>query len=59
MDCIHWAVVHTSATVDTGIGVDNALAVLFADGVYGAGVLARCTVCAIIGNGMGHNFTSL
>jgi hypothetical protein len=31
MDCIHRTVVHTSATVDTGIGVDNAFAVLLAD----------------------------
>jgi len=59
MDCIHWTGIHTSATVDTGIGVDCALAALFADGVHGAGILACCTVCAIIGNGMGHDFTSL
>jgi hypothetical protein len=59
MDCIHWTGIHTSATVDTGIGVDYALVALLADGVHGAGVLTRCTVCAIISNGMGHDFTSL
>ena len=59
MDCIHRTGIHTSATVDTGIGIDCALATLFADGVHGTGILACSTVCAIIGNGMSHDFTSL
>jgi hypothetical protein len=59
MDCIHWTGIHTSATVDTGIGVDKTLVALLADGVHGAGIFTRSAVCAIFGNGMGHDFTSL
>lgn len=59
MDCIHWTGIHTSATVDACIGVDNTLVALLTDGVHGAGIFTRSTVRAIFGNGMGHDFTSL
>jgi hypothetical protein len=36
MDGIHGTGIHASAAVDAGIGVDNTLATLLADGVYRA-----------------------
>ena len=58
MDSVHGAGIHASAAVDAGVGVDNALGALLADSVDGAGVLACCTVGAIVGNGVGHGLSS-
>ncbi len=59
MDSVYGAGIYTCSAVDTGIGVDNTLITLLADRIYRTGVLTCCTVCAIISNSMGHNFTSL
>jgi hypothetical protein len=59
MDSAYGAGINTRSAVDTGIGVDSTLRTLFADSVNWTRVLTSCTVCAIISNSMGHNFTSL
>jgi hypothetical protein len=59
MDGIHGTGIHASATVNAGIGVDYTLGTLLADGGHRARILACCAICTIIGNGMGHGFTSL
>jgi hypothetical protein len=59
MDGIHGTSIHASAAVNAGIGVDYTLGALLADGVHRAGILTCRAICAIVGNGMGHGFTSL
>jgi LytS/YehU family sensor histidine kinase len=59
MDSMHGTGSHASAAVDAGVGVDDALGTLLADGVDRAGILACPTVGAIVGNRMSHGFTSL
>ena len=59
MDGAYGAGINTRTAVDTGIGVDNTLRILFADSVYRTGVLTCCTVRTIFINSMGHDFTSL
>jgi hypothetical protein len=58
MDSIYGTGIHASAAVDAGIGVDDALATLLADGVDRTGILTCCTVGAIVSNGVGHGFSS-
>jgi hypothetical protein len=58
MDSIYGTGIHASAAVDAGIGVNYTLATLLADSVDRTGILTCCTVCAIVGNGMGHGFSS-
>ena len=58
MDSVYGTGVHACAAVDAGIGVNDAFAVLFADGVDRTGILTCCAVGAIVGNGMGHGFSS-
>jgi len=58
MDSVHGTGVHACAAVDAGIGVDDALAALLADGVDRTGILTCCAVGAIVGNSMGHGFSS-
>ena len=58
MNGIHGTGIHASTAVDAGICVDYAFATLFADGIHGTGILACSTISAIVGNGMGHGFTS-
>ena len=52
MDSVYGTGVHACAAVDAGIGVDDALAALLADGVDRTGILTCCAVGAIVGNGM-------
>ena len=52
MDSVHGTGVHACAAVDAGIGVDDALAALLADGVDRTGVLTCCAIGAIVGNSM-------
>ena len=59
MDGIHGTGIHASATVDAGIGVDYTLGTLLADGGHRARILTCAAIRAIVGNGMGHGFTSL
>jgi hypothetical protein len=59
MDGVHGTGIHARAAVDAGIGVDNALVPLLADGVHRTRILTCCAIGAIVGNGMGHGFTSL
>jgi arginine exporter protein ArgO len=59
MNCIYGTGIYACATVDAGIGVNNTLVTLLADGVNRTGILTCCTVCAIVSNCMGHSFTSL
>ena len=59
MDSAYRTGVHACAAVDAGIGVDDAFATLFADGVHGAGIFACRAIGAIVGNCMSHGFTSL
>ena len=58
MDSIHGTGIHASAAVDASIGVNGTLAALFADSVNRTGILTCCTVGAIVGNGVGHGFSS-
>ena len=58
MDSIHGTGIHASAAVDAGISVNYTLATLLADGVDRTGILTCCTVGAIVGNGVGHGFSS-
>jgi hypothetical protein len=58
MDSIHGTGIHASAAVDAGIGVNSTLASLLTDSVDRTGILTCCTVGAIVGNGMGHGFSS-
>ena len=58
MDSVHGTGVHACAAVDAGIGVDDALAGLLTDGVDRTGILTCCAVGAIVGNSMGHGFSS-
>lgn len=59
MDSIYRARVNTCTAIDTGIGVDSTFSSLLADRVNRTGILTCRTICAIISNSMGHNFTSL
>ncbi len=59
MDGIHGTGIHASATVNAGIGVNCTLGPLLADGVHRARILTCGAIGAIVGNGMGHGFTSL
>ena len=58
MDSVYWTGVHACAAVDTGIGIDDALAALLGNGVDRTGILTCCTVGAIVGNGVGHGSSS-
>jgi len=58
MDSVHGTGVHACAAVDAGIGVDDALAALLADGVDRTGILTCCAVGAIVSNGMRHGSSS-
>jgi hypothetical protein len=59
MNGIHWTCIHASAAVDAGVRINSTFAVLLADAVYWAGILACRTVRAIVSNSMSHGFTSL
>jgi len=59
MDSAYGASINARSAVDAGIGVDYTLRTLFADSVYGTGILTSRTVSAIFSNSMGHSFTSL
>jgi len=59
MDSAYRAGIYACSAVDTGIGIDNTLRTLLSDSVNRTRILTCCTVCAIISNSMGHNFTSL
>jgi len=59
MNSVYWTGIYACSAVDTGIGVNYTLITLLADRVNGTGVLTCSTICAIISNSMGHNFTSL
>jgi len=54
MNSIHGTCIHASAAVDAGVRINGALAILLADAVYWAGILACRTICAIVGNSMSH-----
>jgi hypothetical protein len=58
MDSIYGTGVHACATVDAGIGVDDALVALLAVGVDRTGILTCCAVGAIVGNSVSHGFSS-
>ena len=58
MDSIYGAGINTRTAVDAGIGVDDALAALLADGVDRTGILTCCAVGAIVSNGMRHGSSS-
>jgi hypothetical protein len=58
MDCVYGTGIHASAAVDAGIGVDDALVALLADGVDRTGILTCCAVGAIVGNSVSHGFSS-
>jgi hypothetical protein len=58
MDGIHGTGIHASAAVDAGIGIDDALVALLADGVDRTGILTCCAVGAIVGNGVSHGSSS-
>jgi hypothetical protein len=58
MDSVHGTGIHASAAVDAGVGVDDALAALLADGVDRTGILTCCAICAIVSNSMSHGFSS-
>ena len=59
MDSVYGAGIYACAAVDTSVGVDNTFCTLLADSINRTGILACCTISAIISNSMGHNFTSL
>jgi hypothetical protein len=58
MDSIYGTGIHASAAVDAGIGVNYTLATLLCNCVDRTGILTCCTIGAIVGNGMGHGFSS-
>jgi hypothetical protein len=52
----HRTSVHTSAAVDTVVGVNRPLVSCFADRTYRTGIITRTAVNAFIGNGISQAF---
>ena len=59
LNCIDRTRIHAGAAINADIRVNDPFIILFVDGGYWAGIIARAAVDTIVINGMCHLFASL